>query len=170
MPRPSGRWNNRAATSTRLAQDKRTCPLQMTARTPPARAKPNSGELGNRLCAHRVSNRGIAATDLTRSNLPAPAARRFSLAQLGSTAHTCAAPRPQDITSMPETMLAIPGLLTQDDADAVMFQLQDLPCVNRAEVDLQAQRAWVDHTAMISVADIAAALLEAGYEVQPLQS
>ena len=71
---------------------------------------------------------------------------------------------------MPETMLAIPGLLTQDDADAVMFQLQDLPCVNRAEVDLQAQRAWVDHTAMISLADIAAALLEVGYEVQPLES
>ena len=71
---------------------------------------------------------------------------------------------------MPEIVLAIPGLLTQDDADAVMFELQDLPCVNRAEVDLQMQRAWVDHTAMISLADIAAALLEAGYEVQPLES
>ena len=70
---------------------------------------------------------------------------------------------------MPEIVLAVPGLLTQDDADAVMFELQDLPCVNRAEVDLQTQRAWVDHTAMISVADIAAALLEAGYEVQPLE-
>ena len=69
---------------------------------------------------------------------------------------------------MPETLLAVPGLLTQDDADAVMFELQDLPCVNRAEVDLQAQRAWVDHTAMISVDDIAAALLEAGYEAEPL--
>ena len=69
---------------------------------------------------------------------------------------------------MPETVLAIPGLLTQDDADAVMFELQDLPCVNRAEVDLQAQRAWVDHTAMISVDDIAAALQEAGYAAEPL--
>ncbi len=69
---------------------------------------------------------------------------------------------------MPETVLAIPGLLTQGDADAVMFQLQDLPCVNRAEVDLLTQRARVDHTAMISVDDIAAALLDAGYEAQPL--
>ena len=71
---------------------------------------------------------------------------------------------------MPELVFAIPGLLTQDDADAVMFELQDLPCVNRAEVDLKAQRVWVDHTAMISVADIAAALQEAGYEAQPLES
>lgn len=71
---------------------------------------------------------------------------------------------------MPESLLAIPALLTQDDADAVMFELQDLPCVNRADVDLQAQRAWVDHTVMISVDDIAAALLEAGYEAQPLAS
>ena len=39
---------------------------------------------------------------------------------------------------MPESLLAIPRLLTQDDADAVMFELQDLPCVNRAEIDLQA--------------------------------
>ena len=69
---------------------------------------------------------------------------------------------------MPETVLAIPSLLTQDDADAVMFELQDLPCVNRAEVDLQARQAWVDHTAMISVDDIAAALLGAGYEAEPL--
>lgn len=71
---------------------------------------------------------------------------------------------------MPQSLLAIPGLLTQDDADAVMFELQDLPCVNRAEVDLQAQRARVDHTTMISVDDIAAALLEAGYQAQPLES
>ena len=71
---------------------------------------------------------------------------------------------------MPEIVLAIPGLLTQDDADAVMFELQDLPCVNRADVNLQTQRVWVDHTAMISVDDIAAALQEAGYEAQPLES
>lgn len=71
---------------------------------------------------------------------------------------------------MPESLLAIPALLTQDDADAVMFELQDLPCVNRADVDLQAQRARVDHTAMISVDDIVAALLEAGYESEQLAS
>lgn len=71
---------------------------------------------------------------------------------------------------MPDNVFAIPALLTQDDADAVLFELQDLPCVNRAEVDLQARQARVDHTAMISVGDIAAALMEAGYEAQPLES
>lgn len=70
---------------------------------------------------------------------------------------------------MPETVFHIPGLLTQADADAVMFELQDLPCVNQAEVRLAEQRAWVDHTAMLSAADIAAALEDAGYEAQPLE-
>lgn len=69
---------------------------------------------------------------------------------------------------MPETVFSIPGLLTQDDADAVMFELQDLPCVNQAAVDLPERRAWVAHTAMISADDIAAALQEAGYEAHPL--
>jgi copper chaperone CopZ len=70
---------------------------------------------------------------------------------------------------MPETTFDIPGLLTQDDADAVMFELQDLPCVNQADVDLARRQAWVSHTAMIAAEDIAAALLEAGYEASPLQ-
>ena len=65
---------------------------------------------------------------------------------------------------MSETVFNIPTLLTQDDADAVMFELQDLPCVNQADVDLPKRQAWVSHTAMISAEDIAAALLEAGYE------
>jgi copper chaperone CopZ len=68
---------------------------------------------------------------------------------------------------MPETTFDIPGLLSQDDADAVMFELQDLPCVNQADVDLKGRLAWVSHTAMIAAEDIAAALLEAGYEAHP---
>lgn len=67
---------------------------------------------------------------------------------------------------MPETVFNIPGLLTQDDADAVMFELQDLPCVNQAAVDLPQRQAWVHHTPMISAGDIAAALRDAGYETQ----
>jgi hypothetical protein len=47
-----------------------------------------------------------------------------------------------------------------------MFELQDLPCVSQAEVDLPRRQAWVSHTAMIAAEDIAAALLEAGYESQ----
>jgi hypothetical protein len=64
---------------------------------------------------------------------------------------------------MPESFFEIAQLLTQEDADAVMFELQDLPCVNQAEVDLGKRQAWVSHTAMISPEDIAAALEDAGY-------
>ena len=69
---------------------------------------------------------------------------------------------------MIDTHLLIPSLQTDDDASAVMFELQDLPCVNQADVDLPQRQAWVSHTAMISPEDIAAKLLEAGYEAQPL--
>jgi len=68
---------------------------------------------------------------------------------------------------MPETTFFIPALRTQADAEAVMFELQDLPCIAQADVDLQRQQAWVSHTAMISPDDIAAALEEAGYDAQP---
>jgi copper chaperone CopZ len=67
---------------------------------------------------------------------------------------------------MPDTTFLIPALQTQDDADAVMFELQDLPCVNQADVNLPARTAWVSHTAMISADDIAAKLAEAGFEAQ----
>lgn len=65
---------------------------------------------------------------------------------------------------MPETIFHLPTLRTQEDADAVMFELQDLPCVAQAEVDQTTQTAWVSHTSMISPEDILAALAEAGYE------
>ena len=67
---------------------------------------------------------------------------------------------------MPETTFHIPTLHTQEDADAVMFELQDLPCVNQADVHLAERTAWVSHTAMISADDIAAKLRDAGYEAQ----
>lgn len=67
---------------------------------------------------------------------------------------------------MPETVFDIPGLVNQADADAVMFELQDLPCIETAEVHLERRQAWVRHTGMISAEDIAAALEEAGYPVQ----
>jgi copper chaperone CopZ len=65
---------------------------------------------------------------------------------------------------MPETTFHIATLLTQDDADAVMFELQDLPCVHQADVDLTQRTAWVSHSNMIAAEDIAGALEEAGYE------
>ncbi len=67
---------------------------------------------------------------------------------------------------MPETTFHIPTLRTQEDADAVMFELQDLPCVSQADVDLPRQTAWVSHTPMIAPEDIAAALAEAGFEAE----
>ena len=69
---------------------------------------------------------------------------------------------------MPDTTFHIPAMHTQADADAVMFELQDLPCVNQAGVDLPLQQAWVSHTTMISAEDIAAKLREAGFEAEPL--
>ncbi len=70
---------------------------------------------------------------------------------------------------MPESIFEIAQLLTQEDADAVMFELQDLPCVNQAGVDLAKGQAWVNHTNMISPEDIAAALADAGYSGRLLE-
>lgn len=64
---------------------------------------------------------------------------------------------------MPTTTFTLPTLNTQADADAVMFELQDLPCISNTGVDLAQQRAWVDHTRMIDPADIASALADAGH-------
>lgn len=50
-----------------------------------------------------------------------------------------------------------------------MFELQDLPCVNQAEVDLTKRQAWVSHTSMISTEDIASALEDAGYGCKLLE-
>jgi copper chaperone CopZ len=64
---------------------------------------------------------------------------------------------------MPETTFHIDTLQSQADADAVMFELQDLPCVHQADVDLAQRTAWVSHSTMIAPEDIALALADAGY-------
>jgi hypothetical protein len=64
---------------------------------------------------------------------------------------------------MPTTTFLLPSLQTPADAEAVMFELQDLPCISNAGVDLAQQRAWAEHTRMIDPADMAAALAEAGH-------
>lgn len=69
---------------------------------------------------------------------------------------------------MIETRLSIPALQTEDDASAVMFELQDLPCVHEAGVDLPAHSARVLHTAMMSAEDIVAKLAEAGIAAEVL--
>ena len=71
-------------------------------------------------------------------------------------------------TPMPESRFRLPTMHTEDDASAVMFELQDLPCVSQAEVDLPNKAAWVSHTPMISPEDIAAKLQEAGFDAEAL--
>lgn len=69
---------------------------------------------------------------------------------------------------MPETLLRVPALRSQDDVDAVMFELQELPCVDMAEVSLGRQTVWVSHTALMTPLDIVAVLEQAGYEASLL--
>jgi hypothetical protein len=52
----------------------------------------------------------------------------------------------------------------------VMFELQDLPCISNAGVDLAHHRAWAEHTRMIDPGDIAAALAEAGHEAAEIET
>ncbi|MCF8167044.1 MAG: heavy-metal-associated domain-containing protein [Rhodoferax sp.] len=54
-------------------------------------------------------------------------------------------------------------MFSQNDADAVMFVLQDLPCIHVADVNLEQRSAWAEHTRFISPEEIASALEEAGY-------
>lgn len=65
--------------------------------------------------------------------------------------------------TMPTTHFHIATLHTQNDADAVLFELQDLPCIHVADVQLLAHTAWAQHTHLISPEEIAAALEQAGY-------
>ncbi len=70
---------------------------------------------------------------------------------------------------MPESIFEIAQLGTPDDASAVMFELQDLPCVIQADVDIVKRKASVIHTSMISPEDIAAALENAGHRSRLLE-
>jgi hypothetical protein len=64
---------------------------------------------------------------------------------------------------MPITTFTIPTLCSDDAAAEVLFELQDLPCMTVADVDLTKQEAWAQHTAMISPEEIATALEQAGH-------
>jgi len=64
---------------------------------------------------------------------------------------------------MPITTFTIPTLCNDDAAAEVMFELQDLPCMTVADVNLAKKEAWAQHTPMISPEEIAAALEQAGH-------
>jgi hypothetical protein len=71
---------------------------------------------------------------------------------------------------MPTTTFTLPTMITQADAEAVMFELQDLPCISNAGVDLAQHRAWAEHTRMIDPGDIAGALAAAGHEAADIET
>ena len=64
---------------------------------------------------------------------------------------------------MATTHFAIPTMISQEDADAVMFELQDLRCIPVADVHLAQHSAWAEHTDVSSPEEIATPLDEAGY-------
>jgi hypothetical protein len=64
---------------------------------------------------------------------------------------------------MPTTHFFIPTMTRQEDADAVMFELQDLPCIHVADVSIPQRTAWAEHTNFISPEEITNALAQAGY-------
>lgn len=67
-----------------------------------------------------------------------------------------------------ETTLRVPAMNSQEDADRVVFELQDLPCIGVVDVDLAQQTVWIDHTPMISVEELQAAVAEAGFSSEPV--
>ena len=71
---------------------------------------------------------------------------------------------------MPTTTFTLPTMTTQADAEAVMFELQDLPCISNAGVDLPHHRAWAEHTRMIDPSDMAAALADAGHAPSEMET
>ncbi len=65
--------------------------------------------------------------------------------------------------SMVTTHLAIPTMISRSDAEAVMFALQDLPCIHVADVNREQRSAWAEHTRFIRPEEIVTALEEAGH-------
>ena len=98
---------------------------------------------------------------LVSTQLVSPAA----LAQDANTTPSAPAQTQPDTQAEPQAEETVDVSAPGFDADAVMFELQDQPCVHQADVDLAQRTAWVSHSTMIAAEDIAAALAEAGYEV-----
>ena len=64
---------------------------------------------------------------------------------------------------MPTTEFVVTGLSNNDDLRIVMNAIQDLPCIEHAEISLQTGAATIEHTAMVSEGDIRGAVEEAGF-------
>ena len=59
--------------------------------------------------------------------------------------------------------LIITGMQSDDCLRTVMNAIQDLPCINHADVSLATGEATIDHTSMVSEGDIRAAIEDAGF-------
>ena len=63
---------------------------------------------------------------------------------------------------MPTTTLIVTGMQSDDCLRTVMNAIQDLPCINHADVSLATGEATIDHTSMVWEGDIRAANEDAG--------
>lgn len=64
---------------------------------------------------------------------------------------------------MPTTTLTINGIRSDDCLRTVMNAIQDLPGIGHAEVSLATGAATIEHSPLVSEADIRAAIEDAGY-------
>jgi copper chaperone len=64
---------------------------------------------------------------------------------------------------MPTTTLIVEGIESDDGLRTVMNAIQDLPGIGHAEVSTATGEATIEHTPLVSEADIRAAIEDAGY-------
>jgi len=65
---------------------------------------------------------------------------------------------------MATTEFTVIGMKDEQCLRLVMNAIQDLPGINWADVSLETGEALVDHSTMVSEADVRAIVEEAGYE------
>jgi copper chaperone len=64
---------------------------------------------------------------------------------------------------MPTTTLIIDGIQSDDGLRTVMNAIQDLPGIGYAEVSTATGEASIEHSPLVSEADIRSAIEDAGY-------
>jgi len=64
---------------------------------------------------------------------------------------------------MPTTTLKVTGMKSDDCLRSVMNAIQDLPCIGHVDVSLETGVATIEHTTMVSEADIRQIIEESGY-------
>ncbi len=67
---------------------------------------------------------------------------------------------------MPTTTLKVTGMNFDDCLRSVMNAIQDLPCIGHVDVSLETGVATIEHTTMVSEADIRQIIEDAGYPTE----